>query len=159
MFQKYFTFLYPILACVLVSVILAAPSPARIFALLGAWLAISSASFTLEAVVRSRAIEASLPALLAADRIVLDTPARGVVPVVLWNVPDSTPVFIASQADLLEEPQRWLEPLTARSLWVSDLERAKPDGRARMQALLRERFSVREGRWAVFGERLVYGFQ
>ncbi|MFA5051883.1 MAG: hypothetical protein WC544_02345 [Patescibacteria group bacterium] len=46
-----------------------------------------------------------------ADRVVVDSGARGVVLPVVWYLPDATPVFAADKLFLLEHQAEWLPSL------------------------------------------------
>lgn len=151
---KYFCMIYPLAACALAAILRAANARASHLAVLAAVMGTSSAWLSIDALFGARAIRSSLPIAEGADRIVLDTAARGVVPVILWNVPDRTLVYIAWQGDLIRASEAWTKPLTGSSLVITDPERWSAEKRAALRALIEPRFDVDERDIAIFKDRI-----
>lgn len=61
------------------------------------------------------------PFLRQARNVVVDNVARGVLPRIVWSLPDEVPVFAAPQDHLLTHPEQWQPRLGAGSVYVSDL--------------------------------------
>ena len=55
----------------------------------------------------------------SADTIVIDNPARGISLRFLYYIPDNKKVLVASQSDLLKNPDAWLGKLEPNTVWVS----------------------------------------
>jgi hypothetical protein len=66
------------------------------------------------------------PALERARGVVLDNVARGVLPRVVWRLPDEARVFAADQRHLLEHPTAWLPELARGDLYVTGLPPSDP---------------------------------
>ena len=66
------------------------------------------------------------PALERADTVLLDNVARGVLPRVVWRLPDDTRVFAADQRHLLANPESWLSELERGDIFVSRLPASDP---------------------------------
>ena len=66
------------------------------------------------------------PALERADAVLLDNVARGVLPRVVWRLPDDTRVFAADQRHLLANPRSWLGELERGDVLVSRLPASDP---------------------------------
>ena len=66
------------------------------------------------------------PALERADAVLLDNVARGVLPRVVWRLPDDTRVFAADQRHLLADPSDWLPELERDDVLVSRLPASDP---------------------------------
>lgn len=156
MFQKYSTPIFPVMACMVVAMIHASPWPRRSIAITLSLLALGCTGLGVNTVLEARAIDASLPSVREADRIVFDNPRRIVLPTLLWHIPDQTLVFIAYPEDLLRTPTPWLEQLTEHSLWVNDSKQVTPDMTTRMTRLLAERFEPKQEHLHVFDYRPVY---
>ena len=71
-----------------------------------------------------------------ASCILLDSTAQGVVPVVLWQVPDDLQVFAGSQDALLEEPERFLSGLSPGCVYISDTQYGDTEKKERILLLL-----------------------
>ena len=54
-----------------------------------------------------------------ADKILIDNPARGVLSRIIWKIPETKPVFVAHQKDLLDHPQDWMDKLSVQSVYIS----------------------------------------
>jgi hypothetical protein len=57
----------------------------------------------------------------SSDMIVVDNVRRGILPRILWHVPDNKLVFASDQVDLLDHQDAWLGRLKSKSLFVSVL--------------------------------------
>jgi hypothetical protein len=66
------------------------------------------------------------PELERADALVLDNVARGVLPRIVWRLPDDARVFAASQRYLLGHQHAWLNELGPGTLYVSGLPPSDP---------------------------------
>ena len=66
------------------------------------------------------------PALERAQGLVLDNVARGVLPRVVWRVPDHARVFAADQRYLLEHESDWLPGLDSGDVFVGGLPASDP---------------------------------
>lgn len=56
-----------------------------------------------------------------ADFVIIDNLARGILPRIIWHVPDDSFVLVDTQQDILRHPENWLNRLTDRSIYVSHL--------------------------------------
>ena len=70
--------------------------------------------------------EGPATALERADVVLLDNVARGVLPRVLWRVPDRARVFAAHQQHLLDDPDAWLPRLGQGDVVVLGLPPSDP---------------------------------
>lgn len=78
--------------------------------------------------------------LAGADALLLDNVARGVLPRVLFDVPESVPVYAAMQDYMLEHPEDWRERLGGGTVFVSnDGYGNSPEGRDRLLGAIEER--------------------
>ena len=66
------------------------------------------------------------PTLERAHALVLDNVARGVLPRVVWRVPDRTRVFAADQRHLMAHPDAWLRGLASGGLLVAGIAPSDP---------------------------------
>jgi len=57
--------------------------------------------------------------LAGADRVVVDSVARGVLPRVLFNLSDTVPVYAGMQSYLLEHPAQWSDALDDGAVYVN----------------------------------------
>jgi Dolichyl-phosphate-mannose-protein mannosyltransferase len=69
---------------------------------------------------------APAPALERARGVVLDNVARGVLPRVVWRLPDDARVYAADQRHLLERPGEWVPELERGDLYVGGLPASDP---------------------------------
>ncbi len=60
------------------------------------------------------------------ERLVLDNVARGVLPRIVWRLPDDARVFAAHQRHLLEHQEEWLGELGPGALYVGGLPPSDP---------------------------------
>ncbi len=66
--------------------------------------------------------ETKAPTLLSqAESVVIDNTKRGILPRIIWHIPDDRPVFVATQEELLKNQTAWLPGLTPRSVYISHL--------------------------------------
>lgn len=59
--------------------------------------------------------------LKESDSILIDNVARGVLPGIVWHVPDDMPIFAADQSYLLENSDVWKSRMTENGLYLSIL--------------------------------------
>lgn len=57
--------------------------------------------------------------LACASAVVIDNTARGVLPAIVWHIPDGTPVLAAQRDHLLKHAERWLPELPPRAILVT----------------------------------------
>lgn len=66
------------------------------------------------------------PPLERAHAVLLDNVARGVLPRIVWRLPDRTRVFAADQRHLLADPSPWLDGLERGDVYVGRLPVSDP---------------------------------
>lgn len=66
------------------------------------------------------------PQLERTERLVLDNVARGVLPRIVWHVPDEARVFAAHQRHLLGRRSAWLDELGPGTLYIGGLPPSDP---------------------------------
>ncbi len=83
-------------------------------------------------------------ALARAPAVVADNPWPGVLPRILWWVPDGTPVYVDSQAGLLRDPRAWLDRLGPRDVYASQPTHGQTgQGTRAVRRAIERRFVVR----------------
>lgn len=55
------------------------------------------------------------------ERIVVDGVYRGILPRIIFQLPDDTLIYVAEQNELLEQPEAWLPMLEGNSVYISEL--------------------------------------
>ncbi len=84
------------------------------------------------------------PVLQAAGHIVIDGPDRGYASRQLFWIPDATPVFVAWQAQLRQDPEAWLPELRAGDVYLNmRIYENTPASFAAIERLLGTRFAMR----------------
>ena len=82
------------------------------------------------------------PSLAAADRVVIDEVRRGVLPCLIWHIPDDMLVFAATDKDLIASPERWMKPLRDGDVFL-DSTRVNRLRARRIAMILSQRFNLR----------------
>jgi uncharacterized membrane protein len=154
--SKYMTTVYPWMAALVAWAISRPAPPRRAVWAVFAVTAVSALVLCGHEVVNGRFVTASLPVVTSARRLVIDTAARGSLPLTLWNVPDDTPVFAASQRELLEHPERWQNELMPGTIVVIDPSHGSPAGREALVRLLAERLDPVEIHADAWRKRVVF---
>ena len=121
---KHLSVLWPFAAFVPVLAIGALPQRARLpaGAVGGALLAAAGAA----AALGHHPPRGPAPALERADAVLIDNVARGVLPRIVWRLPDGTRVFAADQRRLLTDRRDWLEGLRRGDVVVGGLPASDP---------------------------------
>ncbi len=65
--------------------------------------------------------DSDLAAIPQAKRIVVGNPTRGILIPLLVHIPDTTPLYVASQSELLESTTNWLGALGPADLLVTHI--------------------------------------
>lgn len=100
------------------------------------------------------------PLLDRHDRIVVDNVKAGVLPRIIWHVPDEKLVFAADLADLLENRDQWLNELSGKSLYVSIPDYSSTEGqRQTMLRVIRETHEIVAVDGGIWGVGHVYALQ
>ncbi len=121
---KHVSVLWPFAAFVPVLAVAALPRRARVSVGLagGAALAASGAV----AVLGHFPDAGSSPPLERAETVLIDNVARGVLPRIVWRLPEDARVFAADQRRLLSDPVPWLDELGRGDLYVGRLPPSDP---------------------------------
>jgi hypothetical protein len=137
MSAKYLIMAFPLLAFVPFAMVTGVNQrvASALLVILLAWQVGYGISDTLEYSKRMKDQRESAVQLSAASSILLDSTARGVVPSILMHVPDSTPVYVAYQDDLLETPERFLDGIHTGSVFISELTYGRNSAEKRDQVL------------------------
>jgi uncharacterized membrane protein len=95
------------------------------------------------------------------DLLVVDSVHDGILPRIVRQIPEQTPVFAADQSYLLAQPEAWLPQLTQESGYISDLSYANtPESKAAIIEFIAQSLGVAieevPGR---FDGGMVYGWQ
>ncbi|MBK9259651.1 MAG: glycosyltransferase family 39 protein [Polyangiaceae bacterium] len=156
---KYLALNYSLFACVLAGLLTHPSMPRHALRILAGVMCVSSIVALGTEVRRAWQIDASMPVVVSAPRIIVDTVARGSLPVALWNVPRDTLVFAATQNEILARREQVFWDLEPGTLVVVDRERGTQNGLTTMLEALSKRYRIEESRPAVFGDRIVYTIQ
>ncbi|MDI1447453.1 glycosyltransferase family 39 protein [Polyangium sp. 6x1] len=131
---KYLALDYPLFACVLAWALLRPTLHRRVQQAVVAVVVVSSTVLVVDELWRAREVEASMSTVTPARRMVLDSVARGSLPLALWNVPAEMPVFAASPADLVAHASDVAAAFEPGTLLVLD---PRPEAAERRATLLR----------------------
>ena len=154
--SRYLGLVWPFLAILIVSLAAGIPGKKRV------WIAVI--------LLAGYIIFGSLPALFAvsmkpgaagflssAQKIVIDNPARGILPRIVWHVPDETKVFVAGQEKLLTEQSPWLPELGPGDFIISELSyENSAEKRERLLQLLRSMFEIAFRPGGVYGVGIAF---
>lgn len=152
---RYLSLVWPFLAILIVSLVDKIPGKKPV------WVAlVFLAGYTILGslpVLSAVSVKPGAAGLLSsAQKIVIDNPARGILPRIIWHVPDETEVFIAGQEKLLAEQSAWLPELGPGDFIVSELSYGNSaDKRERLLDLLRGRFEIAFRPGGVYGLGIV----
>jgi uncharacterized membrane protein len=153
---RYLGLVWPFLAILIVSLVAGIPGkkPAWIAAILLAGYIIFGSLPALSAVSMKPGAAGFFP---SAQKIVIDNPARGILPRIVWHVPDETKVFVAGQDKLLAEQSPWLSELGPGDFIISELSYGNSaENRERLLQALRGRFEIAFRPGGVYGLGIVY---
>lgn len=156
---KYLVIDYPFVACGLAWFLTRPATPARIARIIPAVMLMSSLIATVTELVQAKKVADSIHVTNSARRMVLDTVARGSLPVALWNIRPDMPVFAANQDVVAAQADTFKRSLEPGTLLIVDAERGNAKMRAEFQHALAEHFQLREMHMGVFGNRIVYEIQ
>ena len=101
--------------------------------------------------------DATLPPFaFAGKNVVVDGVYQGILPRIFWDLPADANIFVATQEELLADPDAWLSQLGENDVYISETSYDNTTtNRDRILALLATKFEVKmlpEDSWAV-GER------
>jgi hypothetical protein len=95
-----------------------------------------------------------------APMIIIDNTARGVLPHIMWHIPDQTPVLAAQQKDLIGKKWLWADRLKSRSLYLSRIAYSSTkEGRKQILDILSVNYHIEPSAQRLFEgfDRLFFG--
>lgn len=153
---KYLVLDYSLFACVVAGVLVYIVKSRRVERIVAGMMFVSSILALGAEIQRRWQMDASMPVVVSARRIVFESIARGSLPVAMWSVPPDKPVFAANHSEILARRDHLFLNLEPGTLIVVDPARGTAQGRAIMLEAVSKQYRIEESRPAVFGERIVY---
>lgn len=118
---QYLAMVWPFLACLGVLAVRRLPRFRMRGALALFTLMIASGTWSVHSQTTRWSRMADPGQLLAtAPGVVIDNVARGLLPCLVWHIPDDTPVYAAPQDVLLADPSAWVGALAPGTLYLSE---------------------------------------
>jgi len=159
---RYMSTAWPFFALLIVFLLHAIPKRKNLIAgLFCCLVALSGLTFIVADIcyVRLRFLPETSNLVNNASRIVIDNPARGVLPRIMWYIPDKVEVFVAKPHDLINNQELWLSQLGDNSLYLSQISYSTSESnRQEIIDIINRHFDSKRTTYSYYGmDRKLWG--